>query len=206
MTRTHSAAAPASAQSSGSTHSALGAVPSIIPADQFWPGSGTIRRATEGNDQIAFIGCRNGERFLFTVPFDKHDAGRSLSRRPRQSKDCTVRALATAASAPYDVAYDALMKSGRKAARGFDIRAWARTAEFNGFRFAWLSFPAVKGQWRVNPVTFALAFPQGRFILRVAGHVLACVDGRVSDICKSSQNSCVYGALALIPTELGGEP
>ena len=171
---------------------------SSIPADQFWPGVGEIRRA-DGRS-LAMIGSREGERFLFTVPFDQHDAGRSTSKRPRQTNDCTVRALASAAGAEYDRVYDTLAAAGRKGARGFDIRTWAKRAEFNGYRFAWLGFPAVKGMWRVNPVLFALKFPEGRFILRTAKHVIACVDGRISDTTNAIEGRCVYGALALIPT------
>lgn len=171
-----------------------------IPADRFWPGLGEIRTDRDGDETFAFVGSRGGS-FLFVVPFDLTDAGRSTSRRPRQSNDCTVRALARTTGAAYDDAYDALMKGGRKAGRGFNFRAWAKGREFNGYRFEWIGFPAVKGFWRVNPVTFALMFPEGRFILRTAKHVLACVDGRISDLGRGAENSCVYGAwkLAEIP-------
>lgn len=171
-----------------------------IPADRFWPGPGEIRRA-DGGEQWSFIGSRDGQRFLFTVPWDRHDAGRSESRRPRQSNDCTVRALATATGADYDDAYDALMRCGRKAARGFNFRNWAKDAEFNGFRFVWCAFPAVKGMWRVNPVTFALTCPEGRFILRTAKHVLACVDGRISDTSRGAEAACVYGAWTAVKVQ-----
>lgn len=168
-----------------------------IGCDQFWPGCGEIRLA-EGPERWAFIGCRDGEKFLFTVPWDRTDGGRSNSRRPRQSNDCTVRALATAASVEYDTAYDELMSAGRKAGRGFHFRKWASASTFNGYRFDWIGFPAVKGMWRVNPVLFAMKFRQGRFILKTAKHVLACVDGRVSDEGRNAEGACVYGAWQLI--------
>lgn len=171
-----------------------------VPADRFWPGAGEIRLAGRDDKAFACIGSRDGERFLFTAPFDQHDAGRSQSRRPKQTSDCTVRALATSAGAAYDDAYEALLGAGRKAGRGFNFRAWAKTNSFNGYRFVWVAFPAVKGMWRVNPVTFALACPEGRFILRTSKHVLACVNGRISDTSRGAEASCVYGAWVLVHT------
>lgn len=171
--------------------------PAVIPADHFWPGCGEIRRGGDG-ETFAFLGSRDGQRFLFTVPFDRTDAGRSQSRRPRQSNDCTVRALATTSGCRYDEAYDELMGAGRKAGRRFNFKAWAAKAEFKGYRFEWIGFPAVKGFWRVNPVTFAMMFPEGRFVLRTAKHVLACVDGRISDTDRGAEAACVYGCWRLV--------
>jgi hypothetical protein len=178
----------------------VSALAHIIPADQFWPGEREIRLNGPSAERFAFIGSREGRPFLFTVPFDRSDSGRATSKRPRQSNDCTVRALAAATGAPYDTAYDALKAEGRKTGRGFNFRAWAKAREFGGYSFAWMSFPAVKGMWRVNPVTFALRFPEGRFILRVSKHVMACVDGRIVDTSRGKEGACVYGAWALIPT------
>jgi hypothetical protein len=152
-------------------------------------------------EYLAMIGSdpRLGGDFLLKCPFIKTDAGRSTSKRPRQSNDCTVRALALAADAEYDTAYDTLAEAGRKCARGFDFRTWAKTAEFNGYRFTWTSFPAVKDKIRETPVTFALAHSQGRFILRCSKHVLVCIDGTVMDVTQYQgvmglEYRCVYAA------------
>lgn len=144
-----------------------------------------------------------GGDYRLRVPFVETDAGRGSSRRPRQSNDCTVRALALAAGAEYDIAYDTLAAAGRKCGRGFHFRAWAKAEAFGGYRFNWLACPAIKGRLRETPVTFALAHSQGRFILRCAKHVLACVDGVVMDMSKNQgpmglENRCVYGAWELV--------
>lgn len=139
-------------------------------------------------------------RFLAT------DAGRAQSRRPRQSNDCTVRALALATGTDYDDAYDTLAAAGRRCARGFHFRAWAKGATFNGFSFEWAAFPAVKGDWRMNPVRFAIAHPEGRFILKTAKHVLAVVDGVIMDSTPRQgpmglEWRCVYGAWRAVPVQ-----
>ena len=53
--------------------------------------------------------------------FCQTDAGRCLSKRPKQKNDCTVRAMATAFELSYDDAYDILKKYGRICGRGFHI-------------------------------------------------------------------------------------
>lgn len=56
-----------------------------------------------------------------------------------------------------------------------------------------ISFPAVKGQKRMNGERFCKAFPKGRFILRMAKHWSCCVDGVIYDTWDCSEN-CVYQA------------
>jgi hypothetical protein len=141
-------------------------------------------------------------RYSLEAPFRRTDAGRAGSKRPRQRNDCTVRALASAASVPYDEAYDALAAGGRKAGRGFDFRGWAKTGACDRWRLVWTACPAVKGQMRVTPVTFALAHPEGRYVLCTAKHVLAVVDGVVIDDGVEHGElglafRCVYGAWRL---------
>ncbi len=158
------------------------------------------------SEQLVLLGCRDGERFDMRCPFLATDGGRSRSKRARQKNDCTVRALALAAGVDYDMAYDALAAAGRQVSRGFDFRKWAAKAEFGGYRFQWVPFPARKGEWRMNPVTFAIEHPTGRFILRLSKHVVACVDGVVMDT-SSDQGAmglewrCVYGAWRLEPSQ-----
>lgn len=138
-------------------------------------------------------------RIEWRAPFLATDAGRSTSRRPRQKNDCTVRALALATGSTYDEAYEALAAAGRKCAGRFHFGRWAKDATFNGHRFVWRPFPAIKGELRMNPVRFAMANPKGSFILRVSKHVLAAVDGVLMDDSAEQGSSglewrCVYGA------------
>lgn len=56
-----------------------------------------------------------------------------------------------------------------------------------------LSFPAVKGQPRMNGERFCESYKKGRYILNMAGHWTCCVDGVIYDTWDSS-SKCVYTA------------
>ena len=123
-------------------------------------------------------------------PWQSTDAGRSTSNRPRQKNDCTVRALALTRGLSYDTAYDVLANAGRQCSKGFHIGDWLDLQPWA----TKLSFPAVKGQSRMNPVAFASQFPAGRYICRTAKHVYAVIDGVSLDIYRSRPNRCIYTA------------
>ena len=127
-------------------------------------------------------------------PFRQDDGGRSTSRRPRQKSDCAVRALAIASGLPYDRVYDDLATMGRRCSRGTPkgtIAAWLRL-RCDAARHA---FPATAGRPRMHVDTF-LAGPgaQGRWVVRIAGHVFAALDGTAYDTSAPRQNACVYCA------------
>ena len=127
--------------------------------------------------------------------FRLDDGGRSTSRRPKQRNDCTVRAIAIAESLEYDRAYDELKDAGRKCATGFHFSVWANQQPE---RFEKLSFPAVKGQPRMNVERFCRQFTQGRYIIKTAKHVMAVKDGVVHDVDPPGLERCVYTAYRLI--------
>lgn len=137
-------------------------------------------------------------------PFVICDGGRATSRRPRQTNDCTVRAIALATGADYDFAYDTLKEAGRKCSRGFHFRKWAKDQSFNGFTFEWMAFPAVKGERRMNPMSFYKLFPQGRYIAKTARHVFAVIDGVVHDSWEQRADRCIYGCWKVIPLQEKG--
>lgn len=56
-----------------------------------------------------------------------------------------------------------------------------------------LSFPAVAGQPRMNGYSFVKEFPKGRYLLRMAKHTVACVDGVIYDT-WDCRDKCVYFA------------
>lgn len=150
-------------------------------------------------DTLACLGSRDGVRFDYRAPQIVTDAGRSLSKRPKSHNDCTVMALANATGLPYDEAYDILAKAGRKPHKGFHMVDWAKSATLpDGRTFRWKPLPAVKGQWRANPVSFAIWHPRGSYILRVSKHVMACVDGTIMDAWMGEPWRCVYGALEVV--------
>lgn len=168
------------------------------PASDYWPGFGEHRRDVADCFPLGAIGSLGGERYSHVAPFRQSDAGRASSRRPRQTNDCTVIALAHATGVDYDRCYDALKSAGRGSGRRFDLKSWPGSTSFEGWRLVWCALPAVKGLNRVNPPTFALKHHEGRFILRVAKHVLACVDGIVLDTVRPDPHRCVYGAWEVV--------
>jgi hypothetical protein len=102
----------------------------------------------------------------------QYDAGRSLSRRPRQQRDCTVRAIATACDLEYDHAYDLLKQAGRKSHSGFPFLEFVlRNSQINGYRLKKVRVADL----HVNPENrrFILRLQQGdsyHLIAFVAGH------------------------------------
>ncbi len=131
---------------------------------------------------------------MSAIPFHQADGGRATSRRPRQKSDCAVRACAIASGLPYDQVYDDLATLGRRCSRGTPtgaIATWLRL-RCCAARHA---FPAVAGQMRMHVDAF-LAGPgaQGRWVVRIAGHVFATVDGVAHDTSMPRQDACVYCA------------
>lgn len=63
-----------------------------------------------------------------------------------------------------------------------------------------LSFPATKGKDRMNGDRFTKAFPKGRYILNMAGHWTACVDGIIYDT-WDCRDKCVYTAYRMLSKE-----
>ena len=61
-----------------------------------------------------------------------------------------------------------------------------------------LSFPAVKGMPRMNGTRFCKAYPKGRYILSMAGHLSCCIDGVIYDTWDCSEK-CVYQAYKITP-------
>ncbi len=123
-------------------------------------------------------------------PWLRTDAGRSVSARPKQKNDCTVRALALVRGSTFDEAYDTLANAGRKCSKGFHIGVWLEGQDWA----TKISFPAIKGEPRMNPAKFAERFQNGRFICRTAKHVYAVIDGVAMDTARSKSNRCIYTA------------
>jgi hypothetical protein len=83
-----------------------------------------------------------------------------------------------------------LARAGRKSSRRFNLGRWLE-------QHSWarkVSFPAVKGERRMNPLTFCTQFQSGRYICRTAGHVFAVIDGVVSDMEPERADRCIYVA------------
>jgi hypothetical protein len=126
------------------------------------------------------------------IRFERTDAGRGLSKRPRQDRDCVVRAIATAFRSRYDDVYDALAEAGRKCGRSTAKSVWQGKLNRCATRH---SFPAVAGEPRLNVVTFSTDHGhKGRWVVQCAGHLIAVCDGVVYDDSEPRYNACVYAA------------
>lgn len=131
--------------------------------------------------------------------FVHSDAGRSTSKRPKAKNDCTVRAIALAANLPYDVAYDLISAAGRKSGARIDFRTFLKANPvINGFRFVWESYPAVKGQRRMNPVRFSREKNDGIYICKTGHHVYVAKYGVVYDDHQTYDERCIYGAWKVV--------
>ena len=135
----------------------------------------------------------NGVARHWPVWFSQTDAGRSTSKRPKSKNDCAVRAVALAFGILYDDAYDRMALCGRMPHCGVSRGVFAQISVL-GCRLRWRSFPAVKGQTRMNPGKFCAQFPTGRWIVRTAKHVFAVVNGVVLDTASPCPGRCIYGA------------
>lgn len=126
------------------------------------------------------------------------DSGRSLSKRPKQTNDCTVRAFTLAFHLTYDQAYDHLHSQGRKCSRGFLLsRYLERNPILLDHTVTKLSFPAVAGSPRMKVKDFVSIYSTGSYIIRIAKHVAYVHDGIIYDTFHTFANKTVYTAFSV---------
>lgn len=107
------------------------------------------------------------------------------------TSDCVVRALATATNTDYIECRRKLNQLKRE----WGFSSYKET-EFLYKYFEGkprLLFKAVRGEPRLKGSGFAELHPQGTYVLKMAGHVTACVDGVILDTWDCSYRS-VYTA------------
>ena len=108
----------------------------------------------------------------------------------KRAADCTVRALMKLLEITWVEAYDELCKQGRKQMRmPNEMPCVAAVVESYGYKKQ--SIPVVKGSKRPTVAAFAAHYKQGRYLLNVANHVVACVDGHYYDSWDCGEK-CVY--------------
>lgn len=114
------------------------------------------------------------------------------------NKDCMIRAVSIATDKPYSIIHKMLYEEGWRAVRSRSTGKWKdqieRVLTKLGFQWYWESFPAVKGQSRITPQTFP--YETGRYLLQLAGHVVAVKEGKYYDTWNSGMK-CVYTALRI---------
>ena len=118
----------------------------------------------------------------------------NLNPKGKLVGDCVKRAIAKATGNPYhDVSLGLNRHKKITGAKSFNSDYnWLSYIEkvCNGKK---LSFPSVKGEPRMNGKRFCDAYPKGRYVLQMANHLTACVDGIIYDTWDCSYK-CVYRA------------
>ena len=126
--------------------------------------------------------------------FIKTDLGRGERPDWCLDGDCQIRSLAHATGMTYAKAWDTLYQIlGEYRTPGFALPDYLdHCPERLGVEER-LSFPAKRGQPRMTPIDFCRRYPRGRYILKLAHHVVAVVDGRYYDKWNCG-DKCVYTA------------
>ena len=113
--------------------------------------------------------------------------------------DCVKRAITLAAQMDYkEVQLELNRHKKLTGAKTFnEDKNWKSYVEnvLNGTK---MSFPAVKGMPRMNGERFCKAYPKGRYILNMAGHLSCCVDGVIYDT-WDCREKCCYTAYKITP-------
>lgn len=124
--------------------------------------------------------------------FVKRDVGDHQKRLNKS--DCTVRALCVAAEITYDHAWNLLYRTQKfYRACGFQIFSFL---DLEGDLFGvkeTIKVHPKKGEKRLTVKAFAEKFDKGRYVVQVAGHAAAIVDGVLYDTWDCGKK-CVYKA------------
>ena len=105
--------------------------------------------------------------------------------------DCCIRALANAIGCTWLEAFDYLTAKARA--------EYSVLNDMHGFRRwliegggIWYAYKAEKGKKRITVLDFAKSHPKGRFVIKIANHETACVDGVILDAWNCG-SKCVVG-------------
>jgi hypothetical protein len=117
----------------------------------------------------------------------------ALRTVPRETNDCTVRALTAAANIPYEQAHALMAKHGRKFGKGSyhetqakayteaggELRAIFGTTK--GAKYRAHTAKDVPHQEGITLGTLIAEIPNGRFVCIMRGHAFAIVDKQLAD-------------------------
>lgn len=127
--------------------------------------------------------------FKYTQPKDESDI--------KCSSDCMIRSIANATGESYTRVHQIMYKNGWRASRRNEKTSWEsqvlKTLEELGFGATKISFPAKKGEPRMDGFKMAKSFSNGSYILRMARHLSCLKDGYVLDT-VNLMYKCVYFA------------
>jgi len=105
--------------------------------------------------------------------------------------DCIVRAIATATNTDYLECRRELNRKKKKLGHSSYKDTKFLYDYLKGYPR--LIFKAVKGEPRIKGSNFTELHPKGKYVLKMAGHVVACIDGVILDTWDCSYRS-VYTA------------
>lgn len=92
--------------------------------------------------------------------------------------NCAVRAIATAENVSYEDAEKELLENLREI--GYGYYAY-NDSDYLNKKYEKETFKPVKGEKRLTGKTFAESHPKGRYVLHMAHHMTACIDGVIYD-------------------------
>lgn len=111
--------------------------------------------------------------------------------------DCVKRAISKASNMDYNEVKRALNRYKKiTGAQKFNEPKNCYAYVENVLNGKKISFPAIKGEPRMNGARFCEAYPKGSYILSMAHHWSCCVDGVIYDTWDCSKK-CVYQAWKL---------
>ena len=108
-----------------------------------------------------------------------------------KTNDCVVRTIATAMNKDYNECRRELNRKKREL--GYSSYKDTKFLYEYFKDYPRLIFKPVKGEPRIKGSGFTVLHPQGTYILKMAGHVVACVNGVIQDTWDSTYRS-VYTA------------
>jgi hypothetical protein len=133
---------------------------------------------------------------------------RGCERFEGEENDCTVRALANALGMPYKLAHGILARAGRKPKHGMVVTDWQPVYERLGIKLQSVHGNTKGARFvshkynieRKAGITLERLLPslqQGRYIIKIRGHVLAVVNGKVLDYGYNAAGSRVAAVYKL---------
>jgi len=109
---------------------------------------------------------------------------------PLDRNNCVPKALTALTGEPYKQVDDYLKARGRKKGKGTPRKASVAFLQDRGF--TQLPTPSLTKRYyggvvrKMKVASFAKAFPKGKFVVYVRGHVVAVIDGQILDDWNSS--------------------
>ena len=151
----------------------------------------------------AIVG-REPERDTKRTSWIYNDGGRKAAGFKGEAGDCAARAIAIAMGHPYREVYDRLNSiikdqplGGRRKHKTQSAREGVYREHVHAYvqEHGWEWVPTMKVGAGCTVHARADELPQGRLILRVSKHFVACADGVIHDTFDSTREGtrCVYG-------------